>query len=116
MYFCAGLNFVHHVRVHDIHCGLKSYKLKLLGKSVVQHGIRALFGGVKCSNFTTSCLFAQFIKSTCQPKKWRLHMREGVRVHNIHCEPKSNKIKLLGKLVVQHIITLAVFLCWIEIL
>ena len=28
-------------------------------------------------------------------------MREGVKVHNIHCRPKSYKLKLLRKLVVQ---------------
>ena len=31
------------VRVHDIHYGSKSYKLKLLGKLEVQHGIKALY-------------------------------------------------------------------------
>ena len=30
--------------VHDIHCVPKSYKLKLLGKLVVRHGINVLFG------------------------------------------------------------------------
>ena len=29
-------------------------------------------------------------------------MREGVKEHNMHIEPKSYKYKLLGKLVVQH--------------
>ena len=31
--------------MHDIHCEPKSYKLKLLEKLVIQHGIRALFSG-----------------------------------------------------------------------
>ena len=31
----------------------------------------------------------------------KLYVREGVRVHDIHCGPKSYKLKLLGKLVVQ---------------
>lgn len=29
-------------------------------------------------------------------------MREGVREHHMHYGPKSYKLKLLGKLVVQH--------------
>ena len=32
-------------RAYKIHFELKSYKLKLLGKLVIQHGIKALFGG-----------------------------------------------------------------------
>ena len=34
------------VRVHHIHYGPKCYKYKLLGKLVVPHGIKALFGGI----------------------------------------------------------------------
>ena len=30
-----------------------------------------------------------------------LHVREGVKEHNMHIKPKSYKCKLLGKLVVQ---------------
>ena len=44
-----------------------------------------------CSNITTACLFPQFIK---------LHVREGVGVHDLHCGLKSYKFKLLGKLIV----------------
>ena len=29
------------------------------------------------------------------------HVREGVKKHDIHCESKSDRLKLLGKLVVQ---------------
>ena len=29
-------------------------------------------------------------------------MREGVKKHNMHIEPKSCELKLLGKLIVQH--------------
>ena len=33
----------------------------------------------------------------------RSHVRKGVRVHDMPCEPKSCKLKLLGKLVVQQL-------------
>ena len=29
-----------------------------------------------------------------------LHVREGVKMHDIHIEPKSYKLELLGKLIV----------------
>ena len=34
-----------------------------------------------------------------------LHVKEGIRVHDVYCEPKFYKFKLLGKLVVQHSMT-----------
>ena len=90
------------VRLHDIHCGPKSYKLKLLGKLVVQHGIRASFDARSCvqmslpyiyiPNLLTpkesgcGCWLMSFCVSLCA--NMGLHMREGVRVHDIHCEPK----------------------------
>ena len=40
-----------------------------------------------------------FIKSVCKLIK-RLPARASVGVHDIHCGPKFNKHKLLGKLVV----------------
>ena len=33
--------------------------------------------------------------------QWKLHMKESIRVYDIHCKPKSCKFKLLGKLVIQ---------------
>ena len=56
-----------------------------------------------CLNLITTCLFSQFIKSMCKIKKERLHVREDVGEHDIHCEPKSYKLKFLGKLVVQQL-------------
>ena len=51
------------VRVHDIHCGPKSYKRKLLGKLVVQHGIIALIVGRSRVQISTPyVLFTYFIK------------------------------------------------------
>ena len=35
---------LHRVKKHDIHIKPKSYKLELLGESVIQHGIRSWFG------------------------------------------------------------------------
>ena len=40
-----------------------------------------------------------FIKFTCKPKR-RLHVGEGVGVHDIHFGFKFYKFKLLGKLIV----------------
>ena len=56
------------VRVHHIHYGPKCYKYKLLGKLVVPHGIKALFGGRSCLNLTIAYLFTQLIKPVCKPK------------------------------------------------
>lgn len=61
------LNYDHvFVRVHDIRYGSKSYKLKLLRKLVIKHGIRALFGGeVMCSNLTIVNLLIKPNKADC---------------------------------------------------
>lgn len=61
------LNYDHvFVRVHDIPYGSKSYKLKLLRKLVIKHGIRALFGGeVMCSNLTIVNLLIKPNKADC---------------------------------------------------
>ena len=81
------------------------------------YNIGALFQEVMCSSLTP-CLFPIFIEPTCKPKKgWlclfayepvrlsacRLHVREGVKKYNIHCGPKSYKLKLLEKLVIQQL-------------
>ena len=63
--------------MYDIHCKLKSYKLRVLGQLVIQHGIRPMWE-VKFSNLTIACLFTQFIKPTCKPKNRRWHLRKGV--------------------------------------
>ena len=83
-------------------CDTISNKLKLLGKLVVQHDIPPLLGGR--SSVQTSPLhvyFTQFIKPMYTPKNECYTWRK-VLVHNIYCEPKSYKFKLLRKLVVQH--------------
>ena len=52
------------VRMCDIHCEPKSYKVKLLEKLVIQHGIRACLAG--------GCLFKphyMFISQFIKPKK-----------------------------------------------
>lgn len=61
------LNYDHvFVRVHDRRYGSKSYKLKLLRKLVIKHGIRALFGGeVMCSNLTIVNLLIKPNKADC---------------------------------------------------
>ena len=43
----ANMVFIY-VEVHDVHCSLKSCKLKFLGKLLVQYGFKALFGGRSC--------------------------------------------------------------------
>ena len=90
------------VGLHDIHCGPKSYMLKLLGKLVVQHGIRTSFDRRSCVQMSLPYIY---IPNLLTPKEsgcgcWPtgfcvspcanmgLHMREGVRVHDIHCGPK----------------------------
>ena len=45
------------VRVHDRHCKSKCYKLKLLGKLVVQHGIRVSFGERPCVHMFMSPIY-----------------------------------------------------------
>lgn len=81
------------VRAHDIHSGSKSYKLKLLGKLVAQHGIRNLFGGRSCARtslpyiYTPKIYYAQkrlivvvCIRACVSPCTCMgLHLREDVR-------------------------------------
>ena len=89
-----------------MHSEPKSYKLKLLKKSVVQHGKRAfVWWEVMSLNLTTVGLFPQCIKPTYKPKKEATSERGCWRVL-IHHEPKSYKLKLLGKLVVQQFLTI----------
>ena len=54
------------VKEHDIHCGSKSYKFKLLGKLVVQHGIRALLSGRLC--------IRSFLQNIYFPNLWSPHV------------------------------------------
>ena len=54
-------------------------------------------------NPTTVCLFLQFIKPTCKPKK-KATCEGAVGEHDTHCEPKSYKLKLLGQLVIQQLL------------
>ena len=64
------------VTEHNIHCDSTSYKFSLVGKLVVQFGIRAMFGGGSCVR-TTHCLFiSQFIKPTCKS-----HQKEAIYMH-----------------------------------
>ena len=77
-----------YIKVHDIHCEPKSYRLKLLKKLIVKDGIKILFDGKSYLNLTMTYLFIQFIKTRCKSK-------------NKDYEPKPYKFKLLGKLVTQ---------------
>ena len=73
------------------------------------YDIGALFQEVMCSSLTP-CLFPIFVEPTVSPKKadcdylpMNLHVREGVKKYNIYYGPKSYKLKLLEKLVIQQL-------------
>ena len=81
--------------------------LQVLGKLVVQHGIKALFGRRSCVR--TSLLYI-YIPNLLSPKEadcgclltglcvsprtdMGLLVRTSVKVHDIHCGPKSYQLK-----------------------
>ena len=74
-----------YVRVHDRHWRPKSYKLKFESLSPKEVDCDCLPTGMCVSPITGM----------------GLHMRVGVKEHDIFCGPKSYKFKLLGHLVVQ---------------
>lgn len=83
----------------EIYCESKFYKLKLLEKLVVQHGIKTSFGGGSCIQtplpyiYIPNLLSLKEVDCGCLPTSlclfmcgMRSHMREGVRVHDIQCK------------------------------
>ena len=76
---------------------------------VVQYRIKALFGGRSSIGTSSLHVYLPNLLGPYGSLKWRLHMREGVKVHDVYCGPKSYKIILLGKLVVQQIRTKNLF-------
>ena len=104
------------VKAHHMHIEPKS--CKLLGKLVVQYGIRAWFGGrSRVWAASLQFTFPLFVSLDMNSKFCLLdinpnlfvfpragmgpHVREVVKEHDMHIELKSCKLKLLGKLVVQ---------------
>ena len=57
--------------MYDIQCGPTSYKLKLLEKLVVQHGIRALFSGGSSVRTSPQYVYLPNLLSSCVNPKNR---------------------------------------------
>ena len=73
------------VRVHDVHCRSKSYKLKLIEKLVVQYGIKVSFCRRSCDRTFSPHVYLPNLLSPCvSPKMETTCERESVRMHDIH--------------------------------